>query len=144
MAYEPAMTRDAPERDPSCSGDTPAFDEVGFDELAEAIGDDGVMEMAAIFSRETRKRLQRLRAGNQSNATLLREMHTLKGAAGSVAAPRLTDLGNRLEQVAHLGEAPTPHDLDAVAAGLEAWLAAVRAWAQRHVATSIMAACPLL
>jgi HPt (histidine-containing phosphotransfer) domain-containing protein len=144
MANEPAMTRDAPECDPSCGGDAPAFDEVGFDELAEAIGDDGVMEMAAIFSRETRKRLQRLRAGNQSNATLLREMHTLKGAAGSVAAPRLTDLGNRLEQVAHLGEAPTPHDLDAVAAGLEAWLAAVRAWAQRHVATSIMAACPLL
>jgi HPt (histidine-containing phosphotransfer) domain-containing protein len=144
MAYGLATTRDAPERNLSCCGDAPAFDEVGFDELAAAIGDDGVMEMAAIFARETRQRLQRLGAGNQSNATLLREMHTLKGAAGSVAAPLLTGLGDRLEQVAHLGVAPTRNDLDAVAAGLEAWLAAVRAWAERHVATSTMAACPPL
>ena len=49
---------------------------------SEMIGEDGVMEMVEIFETETRQRLRRLAAGNQSIATLVREMHTLKGAAG--------------------------------------------------------------
>jgi HPt (histidine-containing phosphotransfer) domain-containing protein len=134
MAYGPAMTRAAVERDPPCVDDTPAFDAVDFDELAEAIGDDGVKEMVAIFEAETRLRLNRLAAGDQSQQTQLREMHTLKGAAGSVAARHLAGIGMRLEQAVHDGIAPTRHDRDMIEAALEIYLRAVR----EHIAVLAM------
>jgi HPt (histidine-containing phosphotransfer) domain-containing protein len=104
----------------------PAFDPAQFADLGEMIGVDGVLEMVMIFEAETRERLLRVTAGGQDIGTLVREMHTLKGAAGTVAAPRLTALGRSLEHAASLGIAPTPDDLETVSAALEAWLAAVR------------------
>jgi HPt (histidine-containing phosphotransfer) domain-containing protein len=143
MAYGPATTRDAAtERLLSCyettpfgdapafdapAFDAPAFDAADFDELIDMIGEDGVMEMVAIFETETRLRLRRMMAGDQTIAAQLREMHTLKGAAGSVGAPRLTALGRALEHAAHQGIAPTTGDLMAIEAALEAYLAALRA-----------------
>jgi HPt (histidine-containing phosphotransfer) domain-containing protein len=133
MAYGPAMTQDAiAERTLSCSGETPAFNAAEFNELSEMIGEDGVMEMVEIFETETRARLRRLADGNQDMATQLREMHTLKGAAGTVAAPRLKVLGAKFEHAARDGIAPTRDQVGMIAAALEDYLAAARLWSLDH------------
>ena len=106
--------------------DLPAFDVVEFNELSDTIGEDGVTEMVRIFEAETRLRLRRLRAGGQDPATLARELHTLKGAAATVAAPRLSALGLMLERAARQGAAPTTDDFDAIDDALGAFLAELR------------------
>ena len=111
----------------TCMEDEPALNMLEFAELNDTIGVDGVSDMVWIFETETRRRLGRLTAGGLDMATTRREMHTLKGAAGTVAAPRLTALGRRLEQAANQGIAPTPDDLRAIGDALEAFLAALRA-----------------
>jgi HPt (histidine-containing phosphotransfer) domain-containing protein len=120
--YAPAVAHDA------AADNAAAFDAVEFDALSEMIGEDGVREMVVIFATETRQRLRRLTAGGQNHATLVREMHTLKGAAGTVAAPRLALLGRTFEQAALRGIGPTSDDLRAIHSALEAFLAAVRTW----------------
>jgi HPt (histidine-containing phosphotransfer) domain-containing protein len=132
MAHEPAMKANAATSTPPDLGamrsprDAPAFDPAEFDGLSEMIGDDGAMEMIDIFETETRERIRRLAAGNLPVGTLVREMHTLKGAAGTVAAPRLAALGRAFEQAGPRGIKPTPGDLNAISDALEAYLAAVR------------------
>jgi HPt (histidine-containing phosphotransfer) domain-containing protein len=113
---------------PVSEADAAAFDAVEFGALSEMIGEDGVREMIEIFASETRRRLQRLEAGGQTCAALMREMHTLKGAAGTVAAPRLALLGRAFEHAAQRGVAPTPNDLKAIDTALEAFLDAARIW----------------
>jgi HPt (histidine-containing phosphotransfer) domain-containing protein len=137
MAQEPAMRANAvtqshpdpggtiPPRDGPVD-DAPAFDSVEFDGLTEMIGDDGAMEMIGIFETETRERIRRLSTGNLPVGTLVREMHTLKGAAGTVAAPRLAALGRAFEHAGPKGIKPGPADLAAISDALEAYLAAVR------------------
>ncbi|MGA3001585.1 MAG: Hpt domain-containing protein [Acetobacteraceae bacterium] len=110
------------------AADAAVFDAVEFSALSEMIGEDGVREMVEIFATETRQRLQRLTVGGQTCATLVREMHTLKGAAGTVAAPRLALLGRTFEQAAQRGIGPTSDDLKAIDTALEAFLAAARTW----------------
>ena len=105
--------------------DPPALDLAAFDELFDMIGEDGVVEMVGIFETETRRRLSRLAAGDQDATTMSREMHTLKGAAGTVAAPYLAALGRTLEHALAGGIAPSETDLRAIEAGLNAFLAAV-------------------
>jgi HPt (histidine-containing phosphotransfer) domain-containing protein len=112
--------------------DAPAFDAAEFDELNQMIGSDGVMEVVEIFETETRRRLRRLSAGGQDLATQMREMHTLKGAAGTVAAPYLTVLGQTFEHATADGIAPTQDEVAMIAAALEAYLAAMRAWTSRR------------
>ena len=101
------------------------FDVAEFNALSEMIGEDGVREMVEIFATETRQRLQRLTAGGQSCATLVREMHTLKGAACTVGAPRLAAMGRAFERAAQDGIEPTSEELAAIRTALEAFLAAV-------------------
>ena len=120
---------------PPGTSDAPVFDAAEFEELTEMIGEDGVMEMVLIFDAETRQRLQRLTEGGQTIATLVREMHTLKGAAGTVAAPRLTALGRAFEQAADNGIAPTPDDLKAIEDALLAYLAAIQTWSKSRART---------
>jgi|ERR1051326_2686513 HPt (histidine-containing phosphotransfer) domain-containing protein len=108
------------------SSDVPAFDAVEFDELSDMIGEEGVGEMVHIFEAETRQRLRRLEAGGQNLATQVREMHTLKGAAATVGAPRLATLGLLAEQAARQGTSPTADNLAAIADALEAFLAELR------------------
>jgi HPt (histidine-containing phosphotransfer) domain-containing protein len=132
------MMIDRPARTPDAAGEgantgtttlappAPAFDAAEFDELREMIGQDGVMEMVKIFETETRQRLQRLAVGNRDPTTLVREMHTLKGAAGTVAAPRLAVLGLVLEQAAQGGGVPSSEDLRAIEDALEAFLLEAR------------------
>jgi HPt (histidine-containing phosphotransfer) domain-containing protein len=125
------MTIDVPTvADEAAAGTVAAFDAAEFRALSEMIGEDGVREMVEIFAAETRQRLRRLSAGDQTCATLVREMHTLKGAAGTVASPRLASLGRAFEQAAQRGIAPTSADLTAIETALEAFLAAVRTWSE--------------
>jgi HPt (histidine-containing phosphotransfer) domain-containing protein len=104
----------------------PAFDAVEFDELSDMIGEDGVTELVRIFEAQTRLRIRRLEAGGQDLTTQVREMHTLKGAAATVGAPRLATLGMVAEQAALDGIAPTGADFIAIADALEAFLADLR------------------
>ena len=113
-----------------------AFDAAEFDELSEMIGQIGAVEMIGIFESETRLRLRRLAAGTQDSATLVREMHTLKGAAGTVGAPRLTALGRTFEHAAQKGISPAPRDLAAIEDALEAFLREARARSQSRAATA--------
>jgi HPt (histidine-containing phosphotransfer) domain-containing protein len=108
------------------SGAATVFDAEEFNTLCEMIGEDGVREMVEIFAAETRQRLRRLTAGGQNCATLVREMHTLKGAACTVGAPRLAVMGRVFERAAQRGIGPTSDDLAAIDTALEAFLAAVR------------------
>jgi HPt (histidine-containing phosphotransfer) domain-containing protein len=101
-------------------------DAAEFTALSEMIGEGGVREMIEIFASETRQRVGRLTAGGQTCATLVREMHTLKGAASTVAAPRLAAMGHAFERAAQQGVGPTPDELVALDTALEAYLAAVR------------------
>ena len=118
MAHWPAEPDDAAGR-----AEALAFDPVEFAILADALGDDGVREIVWIFETETRDRLRRLCEGGQDRPTIMRELHTLKGAASTVAAPRLTLLGRSLEHLVRQGGAPTPHDILAMEAALNAYLA---------------------
>jgi HPt (histidine-containing phosphotransfer) domain-containing protein len=108
--------------------EVPAFDATEFGALSEMIGIDGVHEIVEIFESETRQRLRRLMAGGQNIATLMREMHTLKGAAATVGSPRLMVLAQTLERAAQRGVAPTQDHIKAIDSLLEAFLAAVRTW----------------
>ena len=85
-----------PCRQPSLGPPTPgaaeaplAFDAAALHALGEDIGHEGVAEMLEVFQQETRARLQRMTAPGIPAATLMREAHTLKGAAGTVCAPLL-------------------------------------------------------
>ncbi|MGD0432824.1 MAG: Hpt domain-containing protein [Acetobacteraceae bacterium] len=133
MAHGPVtiQTASASDATPVCR-DIPAFDATQFAELSEAIGDDGAAEMVEIFETETRQRMRRLSGGSQDIATQLREMHTLKGAASTVAAPRLAELSRILEAAARSGIAPAPDQLEALTVALEAYLMAMRGWIGRR------------
>jgi HPt (histidine-containing phosphotransfer) domain-containing protein len=109
-----------------CPSDAPAFDAEEFEDLIEMIGEEGAAELLEIFETETRRRMHRLAGGDQDIATVVREMHTLRGAAGTVAAPRLAVLGGSFEQDAENGVVPGPGGLRAIEAALEAFLVAVR------------------
>lgn len=115
--------------------DPPPFDAEEFAALNEMIGSDGVAEIVEIFEVETRARLRRLTAGGQDVATLVREMHTLKGAANTVASPRLAEFGRRFEQAARRGIVPTSDEFRQMESALEAWLAAVRDRIQHFAVT---------
>jgi HPt (histidine-containing phosphotransfer) domain-containing protein len=137
MAHGPMPIQISPASDAvRVCRDILVFDATVFAELEEAIGDDGVIEMIEIFETETRERMRRLGSGHQDVATQLRELHTLKGAAGSVSAPHLADLSRIFESAARGGIAPAPDQLEALNVALEAYLTAVRDWlGRRHPAS---------
>ena len=110
------------------------FDAVEFDGLIDMIGEEGVTEMIGIFETETRRRVQRLRGGDQDMTTISREMHTLKGAAGTVAAPRLFALGRGFEEAANQDIPPTREDIQAIEDALDDFLLAIHSRGQNRVA----------
>jgi len=121
-----AAARSEPDASTSAALHAPAFNAAEFDDLRIMIGDDGVTEMVEIFATEMRRRLLRLAGGDCDVPTLVREMHTLKGAAGTVAAPRLAALGAMFEEAAHGGVSPGPDDLRAIEDALAAFLREAR------------------
>ena len=107
--------------------DAPVLDIRAFEEMAGELGEDGAMELVMIFESDTRDRLARMAAGGQDLSASAREMHTLKGAAGTVCCPRLAALGFACEQAARCGTLPRVEDLHTIVAVLDRFMAAVRA-----------------
>lgn len=95
--------------------------------LTDDLGEQGVAEMLALFESETRARLARLAAGITDARTLLREVHTLKGAAGTVCAARLAARAAVIEARVQAGGTLADGDLPVLTAEFEVWLEAVRA-----------------
>jgi HPt (histidine-containing phosphotransfer) domain-containing protein len=83
-------------------------------------------EMLALFESETRARLGRLAAGAPDAATLLREVHTLKGAAGTVCAARLARHAARIEERLRNGGTLAAEDVPGLSADFDAWLDTIR------------------
>jgi CheY-like chemotaxis protein/HPt (histidine-containing phosphotransfer) domain-containing protein len=103
-----------------------ALDLASFAVLADEIGADGLAELITVFESETRARLPLIASGALAHEKMLREIHSLKGAAAAVCAVSLSaraaaiemrmtgDGGSREVDVAPLNEA------------FDAWSAAVR------------------
>ena len=94
----------------------PAVDVGGLRQLRADLGPDGAAELLAVFLHETEARLQRLADAALSPAVLQREVHTLKGAAGTVFAARLAALAAVAEQRLKAGGQMTSDELAALAA----------------------------
>ena len=103
-----------------------ALDTDGLREMGEAIGDDGLVEVVAIFQRETRDRLERLRSATVDPSVVEREMHSLKGAAGTVSALRLEAVARMVELRLQQGGTLADADIANMTAAFEAWAMAVR------------------
>jgi signal transduction histidine kinase/DNA-binding response OmpR family regulator len=104
-----------------------ALDQVALDAMVEAIGEDGVAEMVAMFERETRERMARLAQPAASKADLVREVHTLKGAARTVCAQSLGEAAATAEQRAKDTGELDPADFSTLNLAFEAWLSAIHA-----------------
>ncbi|MGE0419022.1 MAG: ATP-binding protein, partial [Acetobacteraceae bacterium] len=94
----PDATIDGPIPEP----DIPVVDTLALADLSMAIGEAGVRDMLGVFESETLSRLNRLSDATRDKAADQREIHTLKGAAGTVCARRLSTMAQTLE--AHLRE----------------------------------------
>ncbi len=103
-----------------------ALDTDGLREMGEAIGDDGIVEVVAIFQRETRDRLERLRSTTVDPSLVEREVHSLKGAAGTVSALRLEAVAQMVELRLRQGGTLADVDIANMTAAFEAWAVAVR------------------
>ncbi|HEY3848309.1 MAG TPA: ATP-binding protein, partial [Acetobacteraceae bacterium] len=101
------------------------FDAAALHALGEDIGHDGVAEMLEVFQHETQERLQRMAVPGVPPATLMREVHTLKGAAGTVCAPLLRRRAEAIETRLRAGGAIEPGDLAGLSGALQAFIAAV-------------------
>jgi signal transduction histidine kinase/HPt (histidine-containing phosphotransfer) domain-containing protein/ActR/RegA family two-component response regulator len=106
----------------------PDLDHAALDQLASDIGDAGVTEMIGIFEVETTQRLERL-AGQLDPKVLLREIHSLKGGAGTVCAGRLASRAGFIEARLRQGGALYDGDLAALTADFDAWREGARIWA---------------
>ncbi len=103
-----------------------ALDTDGLRVMGEAIGEDGIVEVVAIFQRETQDRLVRLRSGTVDPALVEREVHTLKGAAGTVSALRLEAVARGVELRLRQGGSMVDADVANMTSAFEAWELAVR------------------
>jgi hypothetical protein len=77
----------------------PVLDDATFDELVEAIGEDGACTALAVFAAETTVRLDLLRSLScgSDHARIKEEAHALKGASGTLGLRQLSDLARTLE-----------------------------------------------
>jgi signal transduction histidine kinase/DNA-binding NarL/FixJ family response regulator/HPt (histidine-containing phosphotransfer) domain-containing protein len=106
----------------------PDCDRQALNQLAGDIGDEGVTEMLALFETETLGRLARLATPLEARL-LLREIHSLRGAAATVCAARLSARANFIEaRLRGGGDALAEGDLPALTADFHAWRTAARSW----------------
>ncbi len=99
----------------------PPADRAVLQTLSDDLGEDGMAEMFAVFCTETRARLRRMAAEGVDPTVLLREVHTLKGAAGTVGAALLTQRSIALEARLKQGDALTQDDLARLGEAFEAY-----------------------
>ncbi len=102
-----------------------ACDEHALNTLSEDLGNEGVTEVVNLFIAETRARLQRMGSPNIEPARLIREAHTLKGAAGTVCAPRLAGLAGALETRLRSGGSMEAGEVDGLASAFDAYVTEV-------------------
>lgn len=95
------------------------LDHQTLEELRAAVGPGRLPRLLAVFATETRERLLRMMQAEAAAdaASLAREAHALKSAAGTFGCAALRDLAIRLEQAANR---PDPAEALALAAGLPA------------------------
>jgi HPt (histidine-containing phosphotransfer) domain-containing protein len=105
----------------------PAFDAAALHALGEDIGHDGVAEMLHVFQQETRVRLRRMMEAGSQSGSLMREAHTLKGAAGTVCAPLLRWRAEAIEAQLRAGGSIAPGELAGLTEALHAFSEAVAA-----------------
>jgi hypothetical protein len=118
IAEPPAAAAVSGEAEPA----TPVLDQTAMAELLENLGLDGAAELLAVFTADTRARLRRLAAGVTPLTALLREIHTLKGAAGTVCAARLARQAALLEPLVRDRGHLEPAELAALTEAFEAYL----------------------
>jgi CheY-like chemotaxis protein len=94
--------------------------------LAEDIGLAGVAELVDMFIAETRSRLGRMASLDGNTGQLMHEAHSLKGAAGTVCAPRLADLAAALEARLRNGGSICAAEVDGLASAFAAYVTEVR------------------
>jgi signal transduction histidine kinase/CheY-like chemotaxis protein/HPt (histidine-containing phosphotransfer) domain-containing protein len=98
-----------------------ALDRQRFAGLKEAMGEDDVAGLVALFEVETAARLVRIADRRLDRETLTREIHSLKGAAGTACAVCLAGRAAELEMRLRRGEDVTDADLPALTQAFEAW-----------------------
>ena len=101
---------------------SPMVDPDAFAELLEALGEDGIAEMLAVFVAEMGRRLEFLAAGTEDRERLIREIHSTKGAAGTIGAAGLCELAASIEMRMKSGEAWRPDDRTALADAFQAYI----------------------
>ncbi len=126
-ALSPPLPSAAPVRDAGAAEAPPACDTAALHALGEEIGHEGVAEMLDVFQKETRARLQRMTVPGLPAAALMREAHTLKGAAGTVCAPLLRRRAEAIEARLRAGVPIDPEDLAGLTTALQAFTDAVEA-----------------
>jgi CheY-like chemotaxis protein len=102
-----------------------ACDENALNTLAEDLGHEGVTEVVNLFIVETRSRLHRMASANFEPGRLIREAHSLKGAAGTVCAPRLAGLAAALEARLRAGGSMGLGEVEGLAAAFDAYMTEV-------------------
>jgi HPt (histidine-containing phosphotransfer) domain-containing protein len=112
-----------------------AVDWKGFAGLKEAIGEDGVARLVAMFEAETSARLIRIADRRLDRGTLTREVHSLKGAAGTACAVWLAGRAAGLEMRLKRGEEVEEVDVSALTEAFEAWRGEVQEAEAREAAT---------
>jgi len=119
-----AVTAAAPGPDPQPD---PILDHEAFGRLTEEIGAEGTAELITMFEAETRDRLALIANPALDHVTLIREVHSLKGAAASACALSLSRQAAAIEM--RLVRDGTRHDVDValLTEAFEAWRAAVHA-----------------
>ncbi len=97
------------------------IDREALDELRDALGDDGMEELAAVFFSHSPDQLRAIQA-TRDPAALGKLAHSVKGVAANVCLPALRDAALRLERAALAGAAPA--ELERLIADLTAVFAA--------------------
>ena len=107
-----------------------------FAELLEALGEDGMGEMLAVFVAEMERRLAFLAAGTDDRDLLTREIHSTKGAAGTIGAASLCELAASIEIRLKAGDAWRPDDRNALADAFHAYIG--DPLVSRHLSASVI------
>ena len=95
--------------------------------LREIMGNDRLHELYRMFEDETRQRLENMHGFINDIETVMAELHTLKGAAGSVGAVWLTDAVATLEDRIRQGKPVNVADLSVLERAFQAWLSEIPA-----------------
>jgi CheY-like chemotaxis protein/HPt (histidine-containing phosphotransfer) domain-containing protein len=109
------------------------LDHDAFARLTDEIGAEGVSELVAMFEAETRARLTRIASGGLEHAMLVREVHSLKGAAAAACAATLSRRAARLEKTLRDDATCDVVDVAVLTEAFEAWRACVGTLASTSV-----------